>query len=200
MILQSKMITQSIITTTLFILGLLLSPSIGGLLFADAVGINASIAKNHLLTIATCIDQPVIKHIGYDNIFDAHDVSSLLHDNMMMSKVVDDADNGTCNIAMDNSGSALSITYHPTSGYVGQDKCTYKMCIVEDDGDATNAATKVCSELTIAIDVEDCSAVGATNKEDEVIGIGGEEYHVLGDEKVSYECSYDVDTCCVHKM
>jgi len=73
---------------------------------------------------------------------------------MMMSKVVDDADNGTCDIAtMDNNnGSALSI-YHPTSGYAGQDKCTYEMCIVDDDGEsggAINAATKECSELTIA--------------------------------------------------
>jgi len=46
---------------------------------------------------------------------------------MMMSKVVDDADNGTCDIAtMDNNnGSALTMAYHPTSGYAGQDKCTY---------------------------------------------------------------------------
>ena len=178
------MITQSIITTTttLFILGLLLSPSIGGLLFADAVGLNSPIAKTHHYPIATCIDQPVTKHIGYDDIFDNNDVSSLLHDNMMMSKVVDDANNGVCDVAMDNSGLALIMKYHPTSGYVGQDKCTYEICIVDDDGDATNAATKVCSELTIAIDVEDCSAVAAI-KEDVPTG---DEYDVPMYEKVSY--------------
>jgi len=59
--------------------------------------------------------------------------------------------------------------------------CTYEMCIVEDNeneesGGAINAATKECSELTIAIDVEDCSAVAANG-----------EYHVLRDEKVSYD-------------
>ena len=113
----------------------------------------------------------------HGDIFDAHDVSSsspLV--SSVLNKVVDDADNGVCDIAMGNDGLALSITYHPTSGYVGQDKCTYEMCIVDDDGDATNAATKECSELTIAIDVEDCSAVAANG-----------EYHVLGDEKVSYD-------------
>ena len=180
--------TQSIITImamALFILGLLLSPSIGGLLFADAVGLNSPIAKTHHHPIATCIDQPVTKHIGYDDIFDNNDVSSLLHDNMMLSKVVDDADNGTCNIA-NNGGLALSMKYHPTSGYVGQDKCTYEMCIVEDNeesGGAMNAATKECSELTIAIDVEDCPAVAANGEAEKEV----EKEVVFGDEKVSYD-------------
>jgi len=145
--------------------------------------LNASFAKNHHYHVATCIDQPVIKHIGYDDIFDAHDVSSsspLV--SSVLNKVVDDADNGVCDIAMGNDGSALSMAYHPTSGYVGQDKCTYEICIVDDDGDATNAATKECSELTIAIDVEDCSEVAA-NGENEVFG---EEYDVPVYKKVRY--------------
>ena len=147
-------------------------------------GLNSPIAKNHHhYNIATCIDQPVTKHIGYDNIFDAHDVSSsspLV--SSVLNKVVDDADNGVCDIAMGNDGLALSMTYHPTSGYVGQDKCTYEMCIVEDDVDAMNAATnstKECSELTIAIHVEDCPAVAANGEAEKEV--------VFGDEKVSYD-------------
>jgi len=91
-----------------------------------------------------------------------------------------------------NNGSALSMACHPTSGYAGQDKCTYEMCIVEDNeesGGAMDAATKdkECSELTIAIDVEDCSAVAA-NKEDEKevekeVVFGEEEYVMYLDMK-----------------
>jgi len=152
-------------------------------------GLNAPIAKKQHYYIATCIDQPVTKHIGYNDIFifDAQDVS-LSSSSPLVSSVlnkVDDADNGTCDIA-NNGGLALSMKYYPMSGYVGQDKCTYEMCIVDDDGEsggAINAATKECSELTIAIDVEDCSAVAA-NGEDKVIE---EEYDVPGYEKVRYD-------------
>ena len=148
-------------------------------------GLNSPFAKNHhRYSIATCIDQPVTKHIGYSDIFDAHDMSSsspLV--SSVLSKVVDDADNGVCDIAMGNDGLALSMKYHPTSGYVGQDKCTYEMCIVEDDVDAMNAATKECSELTIAIHVEDCPAVAANGEAEKEV----EKEVVFGDEKVSYD-------------
>ena len=159
----------------------------GGPSFVTSTNLNAPIAKNHHSRIATCIDQPVTKqHIGYDDIFGAQDMSSLLHDNMMLSKIVDEADNGVCDIAMNNNGLALSMTYHPTSGYVGKDKCTYEMCIVDDDAEST----KECSELTIAIDVEDCSAAAA-NEEDEVVG---EEYDAtVGYEQVRCDILYDVN-------
>jgi len=74
------------------------------------------------------------------------------------------------------------------------------MCIVDDDGDATNATTKECSELTIAIDVEDCSAVAANgedeNEVEKEVVFGEEEYDVPGYEKVSY----DMYIRCEHMM
>ena len=93
MITHTKSIT--IIATASF----LLIDGGGGPSFVGSTltGLNAPIAKNHHYNIATCIDQPVSKHIGYGDIFDAHDVSSsspLV--SSVLNKVVDDADNGVC--------------------------------------------------------------------------------------------------------
>lgn len=107
----------------------------------------------------------MFKHIIEDDDdakYDAQDVSSLHHDNMMLNKVVLNADNGTCDIAMDNNGLTVIMAYHPTSKYVGQDKCVYEMCIAaeeEDDEESGGAMdTEQCHHVTIAIHVEDCSS------------------------------------------
>ena len=76
----------------------------------------------------------------------------------MLSKVVLNADNGVCDIAMDNDGLAVIMAYHPTSGYLGQDKCVYEMCIAEEDEESGAMDTEQCRHVTIAIHVEDCSS------------------------------------------
>ena len=155
------MISKSIVTVSALVLSI-----IGCLPFTDASSNIKNIIFNrhhHHSTLATCIDQPVFKHIidnDDDAEYDAQDVSySLHHDNMMLSKVVLNADNGTCDIAMDNNGLAVIMAYHPTSGYLGQDKCVYEMCIAEEDEESGGAMdTEQCHHVTIAIHVEDCSS------------------------------------------
>ena len=132
---------------------------VGGLSLADDSSNTKNMIFNHHPhpTLTTCIDQPVFKHIiDDDDDNDAQDVSSLHHDNMMLSKVVLNADNGVCDIAMDNDGLAVIMAYHPTSKYVGQDKCVYEMCIAaEEESGAMDA--EQCRHVAIAIHVEDCS-------------------------------------------
>jgi len=152
------MISKSIVTVSALVLSI-----IGCLPFIEASSnIKNNIFNHHYhSTLTTCIDQPVFKHIidDDDNEYDAQDVSySLHHDNMMLSKVVLNADNGVCDIAMDNDGLAVIMAYHPTSGYLGQDKCVYEMCIAEEDEESGAMDTEQCRHVTIAIHVEDCSS------------------------------------------
>ena len=176
------MISKSIIVmTSSFVFGLLYPgiSIIGNLTFVDATALDA-------LRVATCLDQPVFKHIiddaDVDYEYDAQDVSSLHHDNMMLNKVVLGADNGVCDIAMDNNGLAVIMAYHPTSKYVGQDKCVYEMCIAEEEDESGEAIdTEQCHHVTIAIHVEDCSSSPPTiiikeSKKELVVTDGVQQY------------------------
>ena len=166
---------------------------IGSLPFTEASSNIKNIIFNrhhHHSTLTTCIDQPVFKHIIDDDDaeYNAQDVSSLHHDNMMLSKVVLNADNGTCDIAMNNDGLAVIMAYHPTSGYLGQDKCVYEMCIAEEDEESGAMDTEQCRHVTIAIHVEDCSSsssslMAAVLKEEEDGVAVAKDLDMLGDSK-----------------
>jgi len=183
------MISKSIVTVSALVLSI-----IGCLPFIEASSnIKNNIFNHHYhSTLTTCIDQPVFKHIidDDDNEYDAQDVSySLHHDNMMLSKVVLNADNGVCDIAMDNDGLAVIMAYHPTSGYLGQDKCVYEMCIAEEDEESGAMDTEQCRHVTIAIHVEDCSSslsnlMTAVLKEEKEEGVAlAKDADMLGDSK-----------------
>ena len=145
-------------------------PIIGSLPFANASSNIKNIIFNHhhRPTITTCIDHPVFKHIIDDDDdaeYDAQDVSSLHHDNMMLNKVVLNADNGVCDIAMNNDGLTVIMAYHPAPGYLGQDKCVYEMCIAEEEEDESGEAmdTEQCHHVSIEIHVEDCSSSSSSS-------------------------------------
>ena len=189
------MIPKSIVTLGLLVLGDG-NTIVSGLPFTDASSNikNIIFNRHHHSTLTTCIDQPVFNHIIDDDddaeYDDAQDASSLHHDNMMLSKVVLNADNGTCDIAMDNNGLAVIMAYHPTSGYVGQDKCVYEMCIAEEEDDEENGEmdTEQCHHVTIAIHVEDCSSsssslMTAVLKEEEDGVALAKDLDMLGDSK-----------------
>ena len=199
------MISKSIVTA-------LALSIVGGLPFTEASSDIKNIIFNHHphhSTLATCIDHPVFKHIIDDNDDnDAQDVSSLHHDNMMLSKVVLNADNGTCDIAMDNDGLAVIMAYHPTSGYLGQDKCVYEMCIAaeeEEDEESGAMDTEQCHHVTIAIHVEDCSSSSSSSslmtavlKEEEDGVALAKDLDMFGDSKEVR--IFDIFVICSHSI
>lgn len=136
----------------------------GGLQFANAIDINTSIANDyhhHIIAATTCIDQSVTLGIFDNDIvdFDAQDVSSRISPkpmvkDMVLSKVILNADNGACDIEMDIDGEATVMMYHPKLGYTGVDKCILEMCDVGESGEMD---TEECHEVTMDIQTVDCS-------------------------------------------
>jgi len=198
------MISKSIVTVSALVLSI-----IGCLPFIEASSnIKNNIFNHHYhSTLTTCIDQSVFKHIidDDDNEYDAQDVSYSLHnDNMMLSKVVLNADNGTCDIAMGNDGLTVIMAYHPAPGYLGQDKCVYEMCIVAEEEDEESGAmdTEQCHHETIAIHVDDCSSSSSLitavlqDEEDDVAVVKAlADHYGLEDSKV-VRC--DIFVVCSH--
>ena len=134
----------------------------GGLQFANAIDINTSItnAYHHSIATKTCIDQSVTLGIFDNDIdnFNAQDVSSHISPmpmvkDMVLSKVILNADNGVCDIEMDIDGEATVMMYRPSSGYEGLDKCVYEMCDVGESGEMD---TEECHEVTMDIQNVDC--------------------------------------------
>ena len=159
--------------------------AIGGQLqFANAIDINTSIANNkyhhHIIaTTTTCIDQSVTLGIFDNDIvdFNAQDVSSNLSStmvkDMVLSKVILNADNGNCDIEMDIDGEATVMMYHPKLGYTGVDKCVFEMCSVALSGEMDS---EECHEMTMDIQTVDCSLpslLAAT--EETVVGVDEEQ-------------------------
>ena len=135
----------------------------GGLQFVNAIDINTSIANayHHSIATKTCIDQSVtlgIHDIDINvNDNDAQDVSSHISPikDMVLSKVILNADNGVCDIEMDIDGKATVMMYRPSSGHEGVDKCVYELCsVVEESGEMD---TEECHEVTMDIQTVDCS-------------------------------------------
>jgi len=166
-----------------------------GLQFANAIDyINTSIANDyhHIIATRTCIDQSVTLGIFDDDIdnFYAQDVSSHISPkmvkDMVLSKVILNADNGACDIEMDIDGEATVMMYHPSLGYEGLDKCVYEMCALGMGGEMD---TKECHEMTMDIQTVDCSLPSLLAAGDEA-GQGGvdEERNVSED---SQEVRYD---------
>ena len=159
---KATTITASFFSGTLLII--VGGSAIGsGLQFANAIDyINTSIANDyhHIIATRTCIDQSVTLGIFDDDIdnFYAQDVSShispkMLKD-MVLSKVILNADNGACDIEMDIDGEATVMMYRPSSGHEGVDKCVFEMCSVEESGEMD---TEECHEVTMDIQTVDCS-------------------------------------------
>ena len=191
---KATTITASFFSGTLLII--VGGSAIGsGLQFANAIDyINTSIANDyhHIIATRTCIDQSVTLGIFDDDIdnFYAQDVSShispkMLKD-MVLSKVILNADNGACDIEMDIDGEATVMMYRPSSGHEGVDKCVFEMCSVEESGEMD---TEECHEVTMDIQTVDCSLPSLLAAGDEA-GQGGvdEERNVSED---SQEVRYD---------
>ena len=166
--------------------------AIGGQLqFANAIDINTSIAnKYHIIATTTCIDQSVTLGIHDNDIdnFDAQDVSShispMMVKDMVLSKVILNADNGNCDIEMDIDGEATVMMYRPSSGHEGVDKCVYEMC-VEESGEMD---TEECHEMTMDIQTVDCSLPSLLAAAEETV-VGVDEEWNASEE--SQEVRYD---------
>jgi len=167
-----------------------------GLQFANAIDyINTSIANDyhHIIATRTCIDQSVTLGIFDDDIdnFYAQDVSSHISPkmvkDMVLSKVILNADNGACDIEMDIDGEATVMMYRPSSGHEGLDKCVYEMCAVM--GESGEMDTEECHEVTMDIQTVDCSLPSLLAAEEEAGQEGVDEERNVSED--SQEVRYD---------
>jgi len=168
----------------------------GGLQFANAIDINTSIANqyHHIIAATTCIDQSVTLGIFENDIdnFDAQDVSSyispkMVKDDMVLSKVILNADNGNCDIELDIDGEATVMMYRPSSGYEGLDKCVYEMCA--SMGLSEEMDTEECHEVTMDIHTVDCSLPSLlAGAEETVVGVDEERNVSEDSQEVRYAC------------
>ena len=167
-----------------------------GLQFANAIDINPFINANeyhHIIATITCIDQSVTLGI-FDNDIDnfyAQDVSTShispkMVKDMVLSKVILNADNGNCDIEMDIDGEATVMMYRPSSGHEGVDKCVYEMC--HSVGESGEMDIEECHEVTMDIQTVDCSLPSLLAAGEETGQGVDEEWNVSEDSK---EVRYD---------
>ena len=127
-----------------------------------------------------------------DNDIDAQDVSSRISPkmvkDMVLSKMILNADNGVCDIKkMDIDGEATVMMYHPSSGHEGLDKCIYEMCAVGLSGEVD---IKECHEVTMDIQTGDCSSSSGlmTAAEETVVGVDEDQNVSKVSQEVRYAC------------
>ena len=102
--------------------------------------------------VEMCSDMVASKNVIYTDLQDPEEGSAPL----LLSKIVANSGDGIC--AIPPWGLNLVVSYRPSPGFLGMDRCVYEACEdLDRDGEIGNEeANGRCTEATLRIVIGDC--------------------------------------------